>query len=107
LSQLTKFSSYLRGKFCSQSGFAVKFVTSSGNGVDKFLLAMAFNFFTQTQDVGFNGIRERISVAIPDMLEERGVVGAGSGAKAREVIDREVPSVEETPGEENTGNDTL
>ncbi len=40
-----------------------------------------------------------------DMLEERGVVGAGSGAKPREVIDREVGSVsniEEGAGGENT-----
>ena len=31
-----------------------------------------------------------------DMLEERGVVGAGSGAKAREVIDRETENTETT-----------
>jgi len=36
-----------------------------------------------------------------DMLEERGVIGAGSGAKAREVIDREVETVEEGPSEKN------
>ncbi|KKU88963.1 MAG: cell division FtsK/SpoIIIE [Candidatus Yanofskybacteria bacterium GW2011_GWA1_48_10] len=37
-----------------------------------------------------------------DMLEERGVVGAGSGAKAREVIGREATNVEEEPDERNT-----
>ncbi|MDP3763440.1 MAG: DNA translocase FtsK [bacterium] len=38
-----------------------------------------------------------------DMLEERGVVGAGSGAKPREVIDnREVENIGEIPVEENT-----
>ena len=42
-----------------------------------------------------------------DMLEERGVIGAGSGAKAREVIDREVETVEERPGEKNTEEITL
>ena len=42
-----------------------------------------------------------------DMLEERGVIGAGSGAKAREVIDREVLNVRETSGEENTEKSTL
>jgi len=36
-----------------------------------------------------------------DMLEERGVVGAGSGAKPREVIDREATTVEDGVGEEN------
>ena len=41
-----------------------------------------------------------------DMLEERGVVGAGSGAKAREVIDREVETTEERLGEENADNTT-
>ena len=41
-----------------------------------------------------------------DMLEERGVVGAGSGAKAREVIDREVETTEEKLGEENADNST-
>ena len=41
-----------------------------------------------------------------DMLEERGVVGAGSGAKAREVIDREVETAEERSGEENADNTT-
>ena len=42
-----------------------------------------------------------------DMLEERGVVGAGSGAKAREVIDREVASIEQESGEENADKTTL
>lgn len=37
-----------------------------------------------------------------DMLEERGVVGAGSGAKPREVIDKEVGSIEEEVSVENT-----
>ena len=41
-----------------------------------------------------------------DMLEERGVVGARSGAKAREVIDREVETTEEKLGEENADNST-
>jgi S-DNA-T family DNA segregation ATPase FtsK/SpoIIIE len=37
-----------------------------------------------------------------DMLEERGVIGAGFGAKPREVIDKEGGSMEEEIGEENT-----
>ncbi|MEX2013595.1 MAG: DNA translocase FtsK 4TM domain-containing protein [Parcubacteria group bacterium] len=43
-----------------------------------------------------------------DMLEERGVIGAGSGAKAREVIDREAESSEPEPepDEENTEKTT-
>ncbi len=41
-----------------------------------------------------------------DMLEERGVVGAGSGAKAREVIDREVETTEERLDEENVDDTT-
>lgn len=37
-----------------------------------------------------------------DMLEERGVVGQGSGAKAREVIGTNVHNIEPELGEENT-----
>ncbi len=42
-----------------------------------------------------------------DMLEERGVVGAGFGAKPREVIDKEAGHMAETMGGENTGAPTL
>ena len=41
-----------------------------------------------------------------DMLEERGVVGAGFGAKPREVIDREAGSIEEEVSGENTETTT-
>jgi len=41
-----------------------------------------------------------------DMLEERGVVGAGSGAKAREVIGSEVGSMEHEVSEENSEKTT-
>ncbi len=42
-----------------------------------------------------------------DMLEERGVIGAGSGAKAREVIDNGSETAREKLDEENTSETTL
>ncbi|MBI2673986.1 MAG: DNA translocase FtsK 4TM domain-containing protein [Candidatus Zambryskibacteria bacterium] len=42
-----------------------------------------------------------------DMLEERGVIGAGSGAKAREVIDRDTVTAKERFDKEDTENPAL
>lgn len=42
-----------------------------------------------------------------DMLEERGVIGAGSGAKPREIIDREESDSAEMPDKEDAGITTL
>ncbi|KKT96118.1 MAG: cell division FtsK/SpoIIIE [Parcubacteria group bacterium GW2011_GWA2_45_15] len=103
----------LSGENTSNAIFTATLADDSYDGDDDELYEEARATVVQAGKASTSYLQRKLRIGyaraarLVDMLEERGVVGAGSGAKAREVIDREVPSVEETPGEENTGNDTL